>query len=464
MRPPIQKKCHSDDDSVLIYLGDVEFPSTEATQMKTTITADVIVIGGSLTGLLAALATSAKGLKTIVIERGSFSQDARCKFVPQSEHIHLLLMRGERTIDGIVPGIFDAMRCDGALRVDQGHGVKLFDGRRWRQRFPTGVHATYFTRTLLQKHLQKRVGQQALIQVLENTKVRQITFDLCNEHAEGVIVYKEGHEMRIDASLVIDASGRTSKLPQWLHEIGVVVDESHVKTNMGYVSQRFTRPESRPRWDALLSLPRLPEIPRMAAICSIENNQWQVTAGGWRGNYPDRSSTDLRRFLAELPVTDFVEAIDSATPVSDVSRMCISGSRWRHFERCHNLPSGVLVVGDSLCSLNPLYSQGMTIAALHVGLISMELERLRARRTSTQQLQIGLSALVAPAWAMAPGTGASVKQFDNTASPGFTPAALSATNIVEPQEFKATQYLTPSSLANSTSSADASLGLPPTSP
>ena len=70
----------------------------------------------------------------------------------------------------------------------------------------------------------------------------------------------------------------------------------------------------------------------------------------------------------------------------------------------------------------------------------------------------------APACAIAPGTGASVKQFESTASPGFTPAALSATNIAEPQEFNATQYLTPSARANSASRAEASLGLPPVSP
>ncbi len=45
----------------------------------------------------------------------------------------------------------------------------------------------------------------------------------------------------------------------------------------------------------------------------------------------------------------------------------------------------------------------------------------------------------APACAMAPGTGASVKQLVSTASPGITSQALSATNRVEPQEFMATQ-------------------------
>lgn len=378
--------------------------------MNAKITADIIVIGGSFTGLLVALASSVKGLKTIIVERGDLASGVHSRFVPQAEHIHLLLGLGERLIDAIAQGIFDDMRQEGALRVDQGHGIRCFDGHRWRQRFPTGVYATYFSRGLLQRHLLNRVHRQTLIQILEKSSVCQIEFDRGNGHTKGVRVNKECREIEIEAKLVIDASGRSSKLSKWLERIGVFVEQSHVRTDMGYVSQRFKRPANRPQWDALLALPRLPEVPRMAAICCIEDNQWQVTAGGWLGNYPERSATDLRRFLTELPVPEFVEALDTASPNSDVSRMCISGSRWRHFERCKGLPSGLLIVGDALCSMNPLYSQGMTIAALQISLISAELERLRLRKISTQELQRGLSALVEPAWEIARSEDSRLKE------------------------------------------------------
>ena len=53
-----------------------------------------------------------------------------------------------------------------------------------------------------------------------------------------------------------------------------------------------------------------------------------------------------------------------AEPLSPIKTHRATENRLRRFERAKDLPDNFLLLGDAVCAFNPVYGQGMTIAAL----------------------------------------------------------------------------------------------------
>lgn len=379
-----------------------------------------VIIGGSITGLMVARVLSKHFADVLVFDRDRLPAQARPRStVPQEHHVHLLLQRGQNILSRLFPGLMEDLLADGAEVVDLGRDVKCHQAGSWKVRWTAGITAHYCTRTLLEHRLRTRVATIPNVKIIDCTNATPVF-----EHgaAEGVRVQRVGQSEEqtktksIAADLVIDASGRGSGIDAMLQRAGfdrVPVEE--IVTRLGYVSAVFDRPIRTDDWKVLLCLPRLPAEKRMAVVSPIEGQRWMVTAGAWFGQEPEPTYEELQSYLRTLPVPDLHEALQGATPHGPPRRYRMPGGKRRHFDRLSRWPDRFLAIGDCVCSINPLFSQGMSASALQVEAMEDAIDQ------SCAEIQRRLCRAVERPWEQA---AAIERQFEEVGTPSSLVAGI----------------------------------------
>jgi hypothetical protein len=186
------------------------------------------------------------------------------------------------------------------------------------------------------------------------------------------------------------------------------VQEAIVKVDVGYASRVYRRPSPRPfDWKALLISPKAPRGKRAGLIVPIEGDAWMVTLIGWVKDYPPHDAEGFLSFARSLPVPDLYQAIKDAEPLTTVVTHKFPSNQRRYYERMSRFPAGFLVMGDALCSFNPAYVQGMTVAALEARALQVCLQHCQDARTSwnapdfSQRVQKAVAKEVNGSWLIA---------------------------------------------------------------
>ncbi len=189
------------------------------------------------------------------------------------------------------------------------------------------------------------------------------------------------------ADLVVDASGRGVPTLAFLDSVGSPKPEqSEIGVDVGYASAIF-EPSDEPRdWMGLVHLGKPPEEGRGAFIFPIENGRWLVSLGRCpSGEMP----SDIESFVAfteTFRTPSIWEALRSAKPVTDVARYGLPASVRRHFHKLERWPRGLVPIADSICRFNPLFGQGMSVAAME----AVVLGQLLAKRVKSSDPLDGL--------------------------------------------------------------------------
>ena len=362
-----------------------------------------IVIGSSLAGLWTARVLADHFERVSVLERDQLPTEVASRAgVPQDRHIHVLLERGAQIMLQLFPGIEEELMAAGANRIDLTQDSRVHVRGQWLVQFQSGLTTYACSRLLLEAILRQRVANWPHVTLCSGAQVQGLVAqDGC---VQGVQVrWKDGRgETTETADFVVDASGRGSKMPEWLPAMGYEPpQETVIDVRLGYAGRRYKIPADPPAWRTMLIGADPPHHSRTGIIYSEENSVWMVMLAGILEDYPPTDEAGFLAFAKDVN-PEFYEAIQRAEPVSNIIGYRRTENRMRHYERLTRWPERLVVLGDAVCGFNPIYGQGMSVSAMAAIELGKMLGEANGRLgTIAQRFQKNYPKIVEPAWLLA---------------------------------------------------------------
>lgn len=371
-----------------------------------------IVIGASMGGLLAARVLSDHFRHVTLIERDNLPEHAENrKGVPQGQHLHALLVRGEQIFSRLFPGLAADLIQAGAVQVDLPGDFLWFQEGVYKVRFHSGLTMTCMSRPLLECYVRRRILAIKNLTCLQQHDVQSLVTNADRTRVMGVKVRRRAEgsdEESLEADIVVDATGRGSKSPKWLETLGYPKPkESVVKVDVGYTTRMYRQEAGLlPNAKAIFTLPAPPQGKRGGGLFPIEGGRWMVTLAGWLGDHAPADEQGFLEYAKSLPNQDIYNIISRAKPLNDFVTHKLPSNLRRHYERMTSFPDGYLVMGDAICSFNPVYGQGMSVSAMEAEALDNCLKRAGGRnslRGLAQSFFKGAARAIENPWTLAAG-------------------------------------------------------------
>jgi 2-polyprenyl-6-methoxyphenol hydroxylase-like FAD-dependent oxidoreductase len=358
-----------------------------------------------MAGLVTARILSDYFDKVVVIERDNLPRNrSPRKSVPQGQHIHNLLARADEILERLFPGLFDDLLERGAVKLDWSADTRWHHHGVWKVNGQSGVESYFMSRPLLEWRVRAHLQERPNVEIRPSHRVTELLTNEAKTAVTGIAfesTKERGTRQLLYADLVVDNSGRGSRVVKWLEALGYPEPPiSIINVDVVYATRIF-RPKSMPEWKALLILAPPPEK-RSGGIFTIEDDQWMVTLFGYHGDHPPADNEGWLKFAKSFCEKDIYEAIANAEPVTDVVTHRFPHSQWRHFEKMAHFPDNLIVLGDAVSSFNPIYGQGMTSATLQAEVLETELSKRTAAGGDltglSQSVQKEIAKVVAEPW------------------------------------------------------------------
>ena len=365
-----------------------------------------VVIGGSFAGMFAAAALADTGWQVTLLERDQLpAGPEHRRGVPQDRQAHILLHRGLTVIDQLLPGFRAELVARGGVPFDTGEMPWLSE-YGW---LSTTVHSWEIvsaTRPLMESVARDLLRHRPGVRICDGVRV----IGLRRGSSDWRVSVDSGAGCpELVATVVVDASGRSSRLEHWLPDV-LAGEEELVDARVGYSGRLYAAHTELPLRTGLVVFGIVPGGESGLAL-PVEDGRWMISASGMGDCRPPRDAAGFERFLGRLRDPAVADLIGCLEPVTDPATHRQTANRRRRWGAQPDWPRGLLVVGDALCSFNPIYGQGITVAALQAELLGAALS---AGRPVDRRLQRAVLAATDVPWSISTGND---QKFLNESAP-----------------------------------------------
>ncbi|MFE7982226.1 FAD-dependent monooxygenase [Streptomyces cellulosae] len=366
-----------------------------------------VVIGAGLSGMLAAAVLSAAGAdEVVVVDRDELPDGpAHRRGLPQGRHAHLLMAGGLRAMEELLEGaeLRKRLLAAGAHEIPLNSGMVALTPEGWLRRWRrTGPSMLTCTRALLDWVVREAVLERAPVRVRKGAVVGLTG---TADQVRGVRLAEPGGDVDLDADLVVDASGRGTRVVSWLDGLGVTgVRERAVDSGLVNATRLYRVPEGAEDFPLTIVQPNpyLSRPARSAMVMPVEGGRWLVSCGGSRGGEPPSDPEGFLRYTLALPDPIVGRLISGAEPLGDVHLSRSTSNVRRYLEKLPRWPERFVVLGDALATFNPAYGHGMSVAAFGARVLSRELTRGGMTTPGLARRVVrGAARAAEPAWTMA---------------------------------------------------------------